>query len=179
MGWQRFFKYIKLRVIRIGDTPQKVAAGLALGGAISFSPIIGTHIIQAMLLAFMFRVNVFASIIGTIIGNPWTFPLMWLAAINLGAFLFGLFGVPTEASVPEIEHFTQIWDFISDEPMRFFVPWLVGGYGLAILSWPIFYYLFYTLITSARKRRRGAKKNRINDAKGTAKEREEEAKQKK
>ena len=35
------------------------------------------HILLAMLLALLIRGNLIASGIGTVVGNPWTFPLIW------------------------------------------------------------------------------------------------------
>lgn len=162
MGWFRTLKYMRLRIIRLSDTSHKIAAGLALGASISFTPIVGTHFIQAGALAYFFRVNMLASLIGTFVGNPWTFPFMWWAAIEFGSFLFGLFGLPASTSLPDEMSFQIFWDLIWSEPARIFLPWLMGGYLIALLSWPIFYYTFFNTVKGAKAARKRARMRKLH-----------------
>lgn len=156
MGWLRFISYVRLRIIRLSDTTKTIAASLAIGAAISFSPIIGTHLIQAGLIAFILRLNVGAALLGTLIGNPWTFPFMWWAAISLGSAVFGVFGLPAETALPEAMNFSVFWDLTTHEPMRIVLPWLVGGYLLALVTWPIFYVVFYHMVKAGKLARKQA-----------------------
>ena len=162
MGWIRAAKYTKLRVIRLSDTTQKIALGLAFGAAISFTPIVGTHFVQAGVLAYIFRANFLASLIGTFVGNPWTFPFMWWAAITFGSFLFGLVGLPATAALPEEVSFGVVFDLITHEPLRIFAPWFVGGYLLAFMSIPLSYTIFYHLVSGAQAARRRARIKRLH-----------------
>ena len=68
MGWVRAFQYTKHRVIRLSDSTHNIALGLAIGAAISFTPILGTHFIQAGFIAYVVRCNFIAALIGTFIG---------------------------------------------------------------------------------------------------------------
>lgn len=151
MGWQRVFKYIKLRVLRFPDGSKKIAAGLAVGVSVSFSPFIGTHMIQAVLISYILRVNIASSLIGTLIGNPWTFPFIWWAAISSGAIIFELFGFSSSVTIPDNIGFTEFWGLVTNEPLRIFLPWTVGGYMIALLSWPILYFFFYNMVRCAKK----------------------------
>ncbi len=150
MGWIRAFKYAKLRVIRLSDTSRKIAAGLAIGAAISFTPLVGTHFIQAAFIAYFTRANVLASLIGTFVGNPWTFPFMWWAAIKFGSFLFELMGLPATVALPEIINTSILWDVFTSEPLRIFLPWALGGYLMALMAWPLFYFIFYHMVKGAK-----------------------------
>lgn len=161
MGWVRAITYFAKRTVRLSDSSQNIAIGLANGTALSFSPFIGTHIIQAGALTYIMRGNVFASVVGTIIGNPWTFPFMWLISISLGAWLFGLFGLPAEANLPEVMNWDILVDLIFNEPMRIFLPWLLGGYLCALISWPISYFIYYYLIHGAKQRLKKIRQERI------------------
>ena len=154
MGWVRAAHYTKHRVVRLSDSTQKIAFGLAIGVAISFTPILGTHFVQAGFLAYVLRANFLAALIGTFAGNPWTFPFMWWAAISLGSFIFQLLGLPAEAALPEHADFWVIWDLIKSEPYRIFAPWFVGGYLLGALTVPLTYSLFYRLVGSAQAARK-------------------------
>ena len=69
MGWKRTYKYVKFRLVRLSDTTHKIALGLAFGVSVSFTPLLGTHFIQAGILAYLFRANLLSAIIGTFIGG--------------------------------------------------------------------------------------------------------------
>ncbi|MCQ2734639.1 MAG: DUF2062 domain-containing protein [Alphaproteobacteria bacterium] len=84
-----FSKKLLIRLKRLQATPYSVAAGFACGVAISFTPFIGFHMILAALTAWLVRGNIIASAIGTIIGNPWTFPFIWIAVFYTGHFFLG------------------------------------------------------------------------------------------
>ncbi len=162
MGWARAYRYVRLRVLRLSDSSRRVAAGLALGVSVSFTPIIGTHIIQAMVVARLLRVNMLAAAVGTIVGNPWSFPFMWWAAIKVGSVLFGLFGLPASTVLPTEMSFDIFLGILWNEPLRVVLPWLLGGYVLAALTWPISYFIFYRLVKGARVAMRKVKKRRVH-----------------
>ncbi len=88
-GWGRASRYIAHRVRRLPGTPYRIAAGLASGAAISFTPFIGLHFVFGALLALLLRGSVVASAIGTAVGNPWTFAIIWPATYSLGHWLIG------------------------------------------------------------------------------------------
>lgn len=153
-------KYARHRLIRLSDSTENIAGGLALGAAMSFSPLLGTHIVQCAGICFFTRLNMLASFAGTMIGNPWTFPFIWWASLSLGNFLMELAGFPSSASLPEGAGFSVIWDMVKHEPLRVFLPWLLGGYILALVSWPVFYFLFYEFIHGAKLAREKLRKAR-------------------
>lgn len=162
MGWVRAFHYTRHRVIRLSDSTHNIALGLAIGTGISFTPIVGTHFIQAGFIGYTLRANFLASLIGTFVGNPWTFPFMWWAAISLGSFLFGLMGLPASVTLPDDVSFGVVWDLFRHHPMRIFLPWLVGGYLLAVLSLPFSYFIFYNLVRGAKVARRHGRERKIH-----------------
>jgi uncharacterized protein (DUF2062 family) len=89
MGWRRLGLYLLKRLTRLSGTPQGIACGFACGAAISFTPFIGLHIALSMLLAWLLRGNLIAAAVGTVVGNPWTFPFIWLATYKVGQMLLG------------------------------------------------------------------------------------------
>ena len=162
MGWRRAAKYIYLRIVRLSDSTHSIAGGLAIGVAISFNPLLGTHFIQAGLFAYLFRVNLICALIGTFAGNPWTFPFLWWAAIKFGSFIFSLIGLTAGAALPHHMDFHELMHMIIHEPMRIFLPWLIGGYILGALSIPITYTIFYRLVKGAKTARSKAKLHAIH-----------------
>lgn len=144
----------KLRVVRLGDTSHKIALGLACGAAISFTPLVGTHFIQAGLLAYLLRANMLASLIGTFVGNPLSFPLMWFAAYQLGSGILGVFGAEVSQAMPVGDmSFDLLWDIITTQFKPIFLPWAVGGYLGAAITLPLFYLLFKGLVRGAKRAR--------------------------
>lgn len=86
-SWRRSFRYLKKRVLRLDATPHAIAAGFAAGVFASFTPFIGFHIFLALALAFLLAGNMAATVLGTAIGNPLTFPFIWGATYELGHLL--------------------------------------------------------------------------------------------
>ncbi len=161
MGWRRTVKFVKYRILRLSDPSYKIARGLACGASMSFSPLVGSHFIQAGIVAYAIKGNLLASLIGTFVGNPWTFPLMWYASYALGVWLFGLFGFENLGEMPDEMGFAVMWDMIVTDPLRLFVPWLLGGYILVILSWPFYFLIFFYLVRAGKRARRLAKERQL------------------
>lgn len=162
MGWRRAFHYTRHRIIRLSDTTHKIAAGLAIGAAVSFTPLVGTHFIQAGFFAYLTRANVIAALIGTFVGNPWTFPFMWWAAISFGSSLFSLFSLPASTNLPDHMDFAMLWEIATTQPLRLFLPWLLGGYLLAVLSWIPAYFVFYQMVHGAKLARIKARMRKVH-----------------
>ncbi|MEQ8949382.1 DUF2062 domain-containing protein, partial [Parvibaculum sp.] len=76
-GWKRAIQYGWRRVWRLSGTPHAIALGVAAGAFSSCTPFLGFHILVAMLIAWVIRGNLIASALGTFIGNPITFPVIW------------------------------------------------------------------------------------------------------
>lgn len=92
IGWRRAATYFAHRVRRLPGTPESIAAGLACGVAISFTPFIGFHFLLAALLSWIIGGNLLASAIGTAAGNPWTFPFIWAWIYTAGHWILGTGG---------------------------------------------------------------------------------------
>ena len=147
MGWARTLRYYKHRSIRISDSTHSIAAGLAIGCAVSWTPAFGTHLIQAAFFCWLFRGNWIAAFLGTAFGNPWTFPFLFYIGYYVGKAVFWIFGFG--------DYFADLPGPISLEdmmqsPMHLLFPMMVGGYICAAITAPIFYYFFYSTIKAAR-----------------------------
>jgi uncharacterized protein (DUF2062 family) len=163
MGWRRAVRYSRLRITRLSDSAHKIAMGLSLGMAVSFSPIVGTHFIQVLGLAWLLRANVLASIIGTFIGNPWTYPFIWWGSIKFGAFLISFFGLTAAAhNFPADINFSMLWDIIRHEPVRIFLPWMLGSHILALLLFFPSYAGFYRVVVGAQHARSKARLRKVH-----------------
>jgi uncharacterized protein (DUF2062 family) len=150
-GWWRTLKYYKFRAVRIDDSSYSIAAGLAFGCAISFTPAFGTHIIQSAIFCLLVRANWLAAVIGTIFGNPVTFPFLWSISTFVGLSLFKLFGF---GDFLEGFYFPTHVNELGDLPVKFLLPVMVGGYVTGLVAYPVFYYSFRSMIRAAREARK-------------------------
>jgi len=139
------------RLRRLPGTPYRIAAGFASGAAISFTPFIGLHFVLSAALAFLVRGNVIASAIGTAVGNPWTFPFIWLWTYSLGRWVLG--GAHGFDLLPEDLSLMQL---IFDHPFEVLLPMTIGSIPTAIVAWFVFFWPLQRAIAvyqSARRRR--------------------------
>jgi uncharacterized protein (DUF2062 family) len=88
-GWKRSARYISKRVMRLSGSPHAIAAGFAAGVFASFTPFIGFHFILSFVVAFLIGGNMLAAAFGTAIGNPLTFPVIWVSTYKVGNFVLG------------------------------------------------------------------------------------------
>ena len=88
-GISRAIEYVGIRLKRIPDTPHKISLGMSCGIFASFTPLFGLHFLIAGLLSYLLRANVLASLIGTFVGNPITFPIITVFNLKLGEWLLG------------------------------------------------------------------------------------------
>ena len=154
-GWNRAFKYILFRVQRLSGTPAAIANGVAIGVAVSFSPFLGAHLILCGFLSWLFGANAIAAVLGSLIGNPWTFPFIWVMVFYTGAFFVGDLGV-------ELPEFTSLfanmieavltlnWElFVNDVwPMIFVM--IIGCIPFVVFSWFLTFFLLKNFITKFR-----------------------------
>ena len=88
-GFARPFLYRAKCALRLHDSSHAIALGVAIGAFVSFTPLMGLHILMATGLAWLLRGNVVAALLGTAVGNPFTFPAIWLATYRTGSFVLG------------------------------------------------------------------------------------------
>jgi uncharacterized protein len=149
MGWKRYGRYLGLRLVRLKDTDASIARGLAHGAAISWTPLPGTHFLLAALMSLSTKSNIPASMFGTLLGTPWTLPFMWWLSYIVGEFLFTLCGWPIKP-MPDDFSWSFLMNEISKNPFQLFLPWLIGGFALAVLTWPFFYHMSLKIVHWAR-----------------------------
>lgn len=145
-GHLRPWLYLRHRIVRLPDTPHRIAAGFASGVAASITPLIGFHFLLAGLLAWMLRGNIIASAIGTAVGNPWTFPFIWLITYKLGAQVLGRVADENAVKGLSIEN-------LFNDPGAVLGPMLLGAVPLALLSWCGTYFILKYMIAFYRARK--------------------------
>ena len=159
-GWRRAGSYIWHRLHRLPGTPHSIATGVACGCAFSVTPLVGIHFFLAAILAWLIRANVIASTFGTIIGNPWTFPFIWLTIYHLGRVMMGL-GLSLDVELDFTGMFMGlVQSMIEADGVLFmeqiwpiWLPMFVGCVPVSILTWLLVYAVFFRLTDSYQRRR--------------------------
>jgi len=141
MGLRRLSVYYRHRLCRLPGTPYFTAAGFASGVAISFTPFIGLHLVLGGLMTFFLRGSILAMAIGTLVGNPWTSPLIWLVTYKLGLVILGL-GAGDKAQPPEAFTFS----LLLDKPLDLLLPMTVGSAPFFAVSWIVSFHLARNLV---------------------------------
>lgn len=160
-GMGAALRYLKKRLVRIKGSPHAIAAGVACGAAVSFLPLPGLHFVLGGIAALAIRGSLIASAVGTVIGNPWTFPLIWIGSYRLGRWLgFGEGRAIAEASIGDrlklvmedvwagriAEAAVESWPVLG--------PTFVGGAIIGGVVGLIFYMCFRNVIAVYQTRRR-------------------------
>ena len=141
----RFFSYYKFKLARLPASSYAISAGFACGSMVSFTPLLGFHFILAVVFAYLLRANYIAALIGTIVGNPISFPFIWGLIYKVGAFI---------VDKPEDNLRQNInFEIIINQTYDIFIPMLVGGAVLAIPVWLLTYFITYSFVSSFKKAR--------------------------
>ncbi|MBP5352866.1 MAG: DUF2062 domain-containing protein [Alphaproteobacteria bacterium] len=154
----RFSKKTLIRLKKLQGTPYAIAAGFACGVAISFTPFVGFHLVLAALSAWIIRGNILSSAIGTLIGNPWTFPFIWIAVLSTGRFFLG---IEDHTTFDFAYIFETAWLSIKDLDFHDFIrvlrpilfPMMIGCVPFYIASWIISYRIVKSTMDKLAKRR--------------------------
>ena len=162
-SWGRSVRYVLRRVWRLHGTPHDIAIGCAAGVFISFTPFLGLHFIGGGLIAWALGGNIIASASGTFIGNPVTFPFIWIGAYTLGNWILGAqsrlesmelsqqltqlsSGLVSTSSDTIGVSLQALWPLIK--------PMTIGGAPLGLIAGAICYYPVRRMVEAYQARRR-------------------------
>jgi len=147
-SWSRSTRYVVHRVRRLSATPHAVALGFAAGVFVSATPFLGTHLIMAVLIAWVIGGSIVAAILGTFVGNPLTYPLFWVSTYEVGHLMLGGGSKKAEIDLSGDFHASidQLWPLV--KPMTLGA--LPVGIALAALS----YILVKPTVNAYQHRRR-------------------------
>ncbi len=137
-GYARAWHYLVWRVKRRPGTPEFIARGFAIGAAINFWPILFTHFICGIVLCWIFGGDLIAMFIGTLLGNPWTFAIVYPLMYKIGKILLGLRPIHQETSLDTVEEVwakiwpIESWDSLLNAFREVIFPMMLGGFLLGL-----------------------------------------------
>lgn len=151
-------KYIKEKLLGINDTPHAIALGAAFGISIAMSPFFGLQIFITLFCDFIFRANIAASLITSVIGNPLTFPFIWIGSYKLGNLILKAEGEIITQKNDFIQTLTSLkdgvlngnWPIIKEDVISIMLPMTIGGVILATIFGVLTYITTLILIKKTR-----------------------------
>ena len=127
----RIIKLQKYKITKIKDFPESIAVGVAWGVAVSFTPLLGFHLIICYLGTWLMKGNLIAATVGTIIGNPWTFPFIFYLDYKVGTTIF----------LKRIDFYEFKISFFVEHFEDLFYPTLLGSLPIAIIMWFVTFHI--------------------------------------
>lgn len=184
-GWARAFQYVKHRVRRLPDKPERIARGIWVGVFTAFTPFYGLHFLIAAILAKVMNANMLSALTGTFFGNPLTYLPIGAISLETGHFLLGTRAHPdTQRSLggkfadawSDLYHnffalFTDVdadWTGLSVFYHEVFFPYMVGGLLPGVIAATICYYLSVPVIHAYQIRRAMRIRKKFEEIKQTA-----------
>jgi len=192
-GWARAFHYVKHRMRRLPDSPERIARGIWAGVFITFTPLFGFHLFLAALIAKLMKGNILASLMATFVGNPFTFVFIALASMKSGHWILGselrdgeLRSLSWKFANAGSELWHNImaiftadavdWSGLAIFARDVFYPYLVGGIMSGVFFATVAYYLAVPVLRAYQKRRRGLIKQKFEALKAKTAAKAEEKK---
>ena len=165
---KRTKKYILINLRRMKGSSHEIALGLACGISVSFTPFLGLHSLLAITLAWTLRGSMASALIGTLFGNPWTFPFIWYFTYEIGQlFVLTNNNTSTQYLLPNLKHEMIILfllvkniflttDFVlikeNFNTLNFIPTMALGSLPLVVISWFLSYFIFESIINSYKKK---------------------------
>ncbi len=184
-GWTRAFHYVKHRVRRLPDSPERIARGVWAGVFTTFTPFYGLHFVVAALIARVMNGNILAALSSTFFGNPLTYVPIGVVSLQTGHWLLGTeFDQEVDKSLVGkfiaaghdlksnlFSHFTGDpvdWHGLTLFYNEVFYPYMVGGLLPGAITATICYFVSLPLIRAYQLRRRSKIKAKFEEIKRKA-----------
>ena len=170
-GWTRAFHYVRHRLRRLPDSPERIARGIWAGVFTAFTPFFTMHFVVAILIARVLRGNLLASLMGTFFGNPLTYVPIAVASLETGHWLLGtpigadahrsLGGKFADAALDLGHNLKAIWHGVPTDWHgiavfydEVFYPYMIGGLLPGVIVATVGYILSVPVIRTYQLRRR-------------------------
>lgn len=149
--------YIFYRLVRLPGSSYAIAAGFACGAAASFTPFVGFHFLLAFMLAWIIGGKMIAAGLGTLVGNPWTFPFIWTFLFRFGRWMGAGEGGPDNPAFVELfaglfkATFTMDMVYMQTKAWPVLLPMLVASIPASIVVWLLIFFGVKRVVSNYKK----------------------------
>ncbi len=151
----KLFRAIRLKylqLLRIKDTPHRVALGLSIGIAAGCLPCMGVQSLLALPVAFLIGANKIASLIGVWWTNPITFIPIYYTEYVVGT-VFSNYSVLNYAEFYDKTSQLRNLDDVTSLGLEILMPMTLGSLIVATILGPVAFFFFRSLLEKRRDRR--------------------------
>ncbi len=127
-------------ILSIKETPHRLSLAFSVGVFIGMSPLLGLHTILGIVVACVFRLNRFVTLVGVYVTNPWTIIPIYTFSTWVGAKCLGVSHI-----LPNIDwkHITMSKMLNEFSPLLkpFIAGTLIMGTVMSVISYILIYRL--------------------------------------
>ncbi|MFA5005829.1 MAG: DUF2062 domain-containing protein [Candidatus Omnitrophota bacterium] len=148
MKWK--FKKIAVRLLRLNNSPQEIALGVAIGVFIGVLPVYGLHTLLVVIAAIIIRpANKIAIFLGTNISLPPTVPAITWAGYEIGRHISG-------GSLEPLS-WLAFKEMTLEKLSCYYRPLFIGSLILGLACAGIFYMLTFFIVKKINSRKKYAR----------------------
>lgn len=173
-------RFVKLRIMHVDDSPERIARGLALGIFIGYLPVMGIQMFLAWAAAALFRANKVVAVLCVWISNPFTVVPVYYPCYLLGRWLFGLSPHKHEIDPAQMEklfvntlsfyrlltefHTMAFWKEVASTLMQIGLETVVGSVIIGAFVAAAAYWIGYYGVIRYRRRKQTKQEKRLRPA---------------
>lgn len=150
----RFIEYLRAlreKIVKEPLSPNRVAAGWALGMFVGCSIPFGLQLIISVPLAIMMRVSKVGATVGTLITNPVTIFFIYPAQ----TYVMNLILFDGSLSFDRLMGLEWTWETVRKLGTEAMASFFIGGFVLAIILTPITYFIVKSIVVRHRAKANG------------------------
>jgi hypothetical protein len=133
-------------LFEIKESPHRLSLAFALGIFIGMSPLLGIHTVLGVLIAYAFRLNKLATLVGVYVTNPWTVVPIYTFGTWIGAKCLGMNHI-----LPDIDWKHLTFSLLLSDLRPLLMPFVVGSFLIGAVSSLV----GYCIVLNVAKRRNG------------------------
>jgi hypothetical protein len=135
-----------LLLFTIKDSPHRLSLAFSVGVFVGMSPLLGLHTILGIGLAWVLKLNKFATLIGVYVTNPWTIIPIYTFSTWIGAKCLGVHDI-----LPAVDWGNLSFRVLVNEFSPLLMPFIVGTTLVGLCS----AFLAYAIVLTVFRRRHG------------------------
>ena len=138
----------KLREAIAAESDERsLAAGFAVGVFFSFTPLVTLHMVLALIVAVVLRLNKVTTMAGVWVNNPYTMPFVFYLCFRLGEWILGM-----QVPPPSFESYTL--KVFLKAAVPYAAPLFLGTTIVGFLASALGYVVVYRIAVKVKSARR-------------------------